>query len=242
MKKTLLATSALAGVLVAGAAHAADLAPVYKAPPPVVAPVVNWTGFYIGAHVGGGWGTSEWSAPSLGSELPIGVGGPNYNVNGFLGGGQVGFNWQTGWVVFGVEADASAADIKGSGACLVFLTCSTKIDALGTITGRIGGTVDHALLYVKGGGAWAHEKNSISEDVFSTISSSKTRWGWTVGGGVEYAFTPNWSGKLEYNFIDLGKERLNFVGDSLDVRQTIHTVKVGLNYRFNWGAPIAARY
>ena len=205
-----------------GTANAADMptkAPVYAAP-------FNWTGFYIGAHVGAGWSTKEWSE--------VGVVFANYNLNGFLGGGQIGYNWQSGWAVFGVEADASATDIRGS---FSDFGISSKIDALGTITARFGGAVDHALVYVKGGGAWAHDKHT--ESFFggvNTESASKTSWGWTVGAGVEYAFAPNWSGKVEYNFLDLGKNTFTFEGGlQEDIRQTVHTVKFGINYRF--GAP-----
>src|SRR5262249_18591129 len=103
-KKLLLASTVLAGMVAASVAQAADLAPVYKAPPqPVVAPAM-WTGFYIGAHVGGGWGTKEWSEPFFGGKPSVNL--ASFNVNGPLAGGQIGYNWQSGWVVFGVEADA----------------------------------------------------------------------------------------------------------------------------------------
>src|SRR5215510_11110428 len=127
MKLFWLGTTALAAVVAAGAAQAADMpvkAPVYAAP-------FNWTGFYIGAHVGAGWSTKEWSAPDVNSP-EFGPAG-SYNLNGFLGGGQIGYNWQSGWAVFGIEADASLTDIKGS-----FFEggISSKIDSLGTVTAR----------------------------------------------------------------------------------------------------------
>jgi outer membrane immunogenic protein len=244
MRKWLLGTTTLAALLLAGAAQAADLprkapGPVPYAPPPFF----SWTGFYIGAHVGAGWGTKEYSDFADTGVLifsgPLG----SYTVNGFLGGGQIGYNWQSGRLVLGIEADASWADIKGSGFIFPVSPISTKIESLGTITGRIGGTIDHALIYLKGGGAWVHEKHSI--DGFTT--SSKSRWGWTVGAGVEYGLTPNWSAKIEYNYLDFGRKTHTFAeiedpGDSIswDVRQTIHTFKFGVNYRF--GAPLVARY
>jgi outer membrane immunogenic protein len=228
-KIALLGTAALAGFVAASAAFAADMP--RKAPQaPYVGAPFNWTGFYIGAHVGAGWSTKEWSEEGF----PV----ANYNLNGFLGGGQIGYNWQSGWAVFGVEADASSTDIKG-GTHSGPHTLSSKIDALGTVTARFGGAVDHALVYVKGGGAWVHDKHTI---VDLELTESKTRWGWTVGTGVEYAFAPNWSGKVEYNFLDFGKA--NFFGDvfegGLDIRQTVHTVKFGLNYRF--GGPMVGGY
>jgi outer membrane immunogenic protein len=202
-----------------------------KAPlAPYVAAPFNWTGFYIGAHVGAGWSTNEW--------IDRGLPQANYNLNGFLGGGQIGYNWQSGWAVWGVEADASLTNLKGGGVCFGVLECSSKIDALGTITARFGGAVDHTLVYVKGGAAWVHEKHTFDEPLFDEeFTESKTRWGWTVGTGVEYAFAPNWSGKVEYNFLDFGKANsFGAVFDGLlDIRQTVHTVKLGLNYRL--GAP-----
>jgi outer membrane immunogenic protein len=254
MIKTLLGTTALAGAMLAGGANAADL-PVRKAPVPVVAAApFSWTGFYIGAHAGGGWGTKEWSDPFFSNKVILRgsdtVG--NYNINGFLGGGQIGYNFQSGWVVFGVEADASWTNMKGASRCFFSVkNCSTKVDSLGTIVGRLGGTYDRVLLYILGGGAWVHEKHSgttccDSNDGLTTVSASGTRWGWTIGGGVEVAFTQNVSGKLQYNYMDFGKKVYGFSDGedtvSVHIRQSIHTVKVGLNYRFDWGAPVIARY
>jgi outer membrane immunogenic protein len=248
-KKLLLASTVLAGMAAAGIAQAADLAPVYKAPPPPVVAPAMWTGFYIGAHVGGGWGTKEWSEPFFSGKPSVNL--PSFNVNGPLAGGQIGYNWQSGWVVFGVEADASWADIKGKTG-IGSANLSSKVDSLGTIVGRIGGTVDHALLYVLGGAAWVHDKHTIAATSFldcdsvCSVSSSKFRWGWTLGGGVEYAFTPQWSGKIQYNYMDFGTKRATFCVDGdcegLDITQRMHTVKVGLNYHFNWAAPVSARY
>ena len=232
MRNFLLAGVAVAAIVASNSVMAADLGmqPVYKAAPaPVILPA-NWTGFYVGAHLGGAWGTKEFSDPFSGKTYA------NNSVNGFLGGGQIGYNYQMGWVVLGVEGDLSAADITGS-APLSFdptETFSSKTDWLATVTGRIGGTVDHALLYVKGGAAWAHDKYSVGIN-----SGDETRTGWVFGGGVEYAFTHNWSGKVEYNYMDFGTKSVNFCGGGscrpVDVQQRIHAVKVGVNYKFDWG-------
>ncbi len=227
MKKiSWLGTTALATVMVVGVAQAADMpakAPAYAAP-------FNWTGFYIGAHVGAGWSTNKWF-------LENGFVDANFNLNGFLGGGQIGYDWQSGWAVFGVEADASWTDIKGNASCDGLDQCSSKIDALGTITAKFGGAVDRALVYVKGGVAWVHEKHTFD----FVLSDSDTRWGWTVGTGVEYAFAPSWSGKVEYNFLDFGKDHFSLSdAREFDIRETVHTVKFGINYRF--GGPLVARY
>jgi len=254
----LLVASALATVMVAGAAQAADLptkAPVYKVPG---AAPFSWTGFYIGGHGGYGWGTKEWSDfidPTPANHVSVPGPDTRYHVNGFLAGGQVGYNWQSGWTVYGVEADASWADIDGhgkgpalGGSCLQQDDgCETKIRALGTIAARLGVAVERSLLYVKGGAAWVHEKHTTGShsdpdpDFRWSGTTSETRWGWTIGGGVEYAFAPNWSTKIEYNYLDFGKDRVNFTftpsqtfAASGDLRQTMHVVKFGLNYRLGY--------
>jgi outer membrane immunogenic protein len=261
MRLRLQVTTALAAVMLASAAQAADLprkAPVYKAPP--VAAPFSWTGFYIGGHVGYGWGKKEWSDFFDPLNPIVSSSGPDasYDTDGFLAGGQIGYNWQTGNIVFGVEADASWTDIKGSGGndpattlgpsgtgCLDQLDpCTTKIQALGTITGRLGVAVDRTLFYAKGGAAWVREKHTAgSTDPFFPADSyhatvEKTRWGWTVGAGLEYAFAGNWSGKIEYNYLDFGDEKVSFIfplpgsGAGGTLTQHIHVVKGGINYRF----------
>lgn len=259
MNMRFLVTAAAAAVVFTSAAHAADLPRKYvKAPVPVAAPF-SWTGFYVGAHGGGGWGDNAWSDfndPINGGPVP----GPNakHKLNGALAGGQIGYNWQTGWTVFGIEADASWADIKGNAnnfpdpitgpGCLQNVECSSKIEALGTITGRVGAAFDRTLLYVKGGAAWALEKHVLKTGVidpntFNTVdvfaNTSDSRWGWTVGAGVEFAVAANWSLKAEYNYLDFGKERVNFAfapaqafGASGNLEQTLHVVKGGINYHF----------
>jgi outer membrane immunogenic protein len=269
MRKLLLAGTAVAVVMAAGAAGAADLSrPVYKAAPPPI-PVFSWTGFYVGVHVGGAWGTKEWSDPSV--FFFSGKGGVpttaffpdttinNYGLNGFLGGGQIGYNYQSGPWVWGLEAQASWAGIRGSDACPFFegkgTTCKSNVDALGSFAVRFGGTIDRAMLYVKGGLAWAYERHKISSpgdfDGFGAFSveNKHWRWGGMLGAGVEFAFTNSISGKLEYNYMDFGTRSYSFViapiGESPDtfdlkIRQNIHLVKVGLNFR--WDNPVVARY
>jgi outer membrane immunogenic protein len=241
MKKLLLGTVALVGLAAANPAFAADLpyrAPAYKAP--IMAPVAfSWTGCYVGAHVGGGWGNKRWDDPLLG-----GVEFSNHDVNGWLAGGQIGCNYQTGQFVFGVEGDASWANIRGSGPdTLSFgtLTDNSKVDFLGTLTGRAGIAWDRALFYVKGGGAWAHDKFWAVRNVTGSTfySADDTRWGWTVGAGVEYAFAPSWTAKIEYDYLDFGKQSATFSGPTFagppfnfDIDQRIHVVKAGINYKF----------
>ena len=219
MKKILLATAAV--LISASAASAADLAahPYTKAPPLPPAPIYNWTGFYIGGHIGGAFGNSSNSI-----FLP---GAVNNNDGVFMGGGQIGYDTQfsPNWV-FGIEANYSFLD-----------TSSTFANrGLGSVTGRIGYTWGPNLLYFKGGYGWADSRFS------NGFGGNGGRDGYTLGGGFEYLFTQNWSGKVEYQYYDLGT--VNFVGPAPGlVRGTIHndqhTIKVGLNYRFNWGAPVA---
>jgi outer membrane immunogenic protein len=269
MRKLLLAGTAVAVVMAAGSAGAADMArPVYKAAPPPI-PIFSWTGWYVGVHVGGAWGTKEWQDPNV---FFTGKGGPgsaffpdttinNYGVNGFLGGVQIGYNYQSGPWVWGVEAQGSWAGIRGADACPFFAgkitTCKTNVDALGSFALRFGGTIDRALLYVKGGVAWAYETHKISVpgnpiDGFGAFSVEQKHWRWggMLGAGVEFAFTNSISGKLEYNYMDFGTQTYSFTIDpvgpatpatfDLKIRQNIHLVKVGLNFR--WDNPVVARY
>jgi outer membrane immunogenic protein len=268
MRKLLLAGTAVAVVMAAGSAGAADLSrPVYKAAPPPI-PIFSWTGWYVGVHVGGAWGTKEWSDPVVFDGFTTFAFNDttinNYGVNGFLGGLQIGYNYQTGPWVWGVEAQASWAGIRGSDACPFFFagksTCRTNVDALGSFAVRFGGTIDRAMLYVKGGLAWAYERHRISSNNFTTFDGvgagafstedKHWRWGGMLGAGVEFAFTNSISGKLEYNYMDFGTRTYSFsispanfgFTDTVDVkiRQNIHLVKVGLNFR--WDNPVVARY
>jgi outer membrane immunogenic protein len=219
MKRLLLAAVALP--LVATTASAADLQvrPYTKAPPPVVSPAYNWSGFYVGAMGGGAFSSDT--------------------GNGGFGGGTVGYNWQFpgSQFVFGVEVDAAAASIKDSvtediGGLL--LTTESKINAFGSVTGRAGFAWDAALIYAKGGYAWANSKATISaQGVTATFSDSQTHSGYTIGGGVEYMFAPNWSAKGEYMFTSLGSETYNLGGLPLDSGNLdFHTIKAGVNYHF----------
>lgn len=218
MKKILLATAAL--LAMGATSNAADLAArtYTKAPAAVVAPAVNWSGFYVGAMGGYGW------------TQTVSIDGQNFSdeLNGGFGGGTIGYNWQMGspWV-FGIEVDAAGASIKKS----AFLA-EDKIDAFGSVTGRVGYAADAVLIYAKGGFAWANNKVSALG-----LSESKTHAGWTIGAGLEYMFAPAWSVKAEYMYADFGKETyLN----TFDVGADLHTVKAGVNYHF--GAPMVAKY
>lgn len=223
MKKVLLASACLFAL--AAPASAADLAarPYTKAPVAPVA-VYNWTGFYLGIVGGGAWENSSTDPKMKG---------------GFVG-GTAGYNWQTGNVVFGLEADGSWADVNASATALG-VTVSSKTDALGTVRGRIGYAVNQVLFYGTGGYAWIDNKISVSA-LGVTVSDTKWHSGWTVGAGVEAFFAPQWSVKGEYLYRSLGSENYfsNLGAPLASGTLNLHTVQVGVNYHF--GGPVVAKY
>jgi outer membrane immunogenic protein len=233
MKKILLTTAAL--MTLAGSAFGADIAAAPYGKAPMVSPAYNWTGFYIGAMGGYGWSDK---VTSNGRTLFT-----TSDVKGGFGGGTIGYNWQTlgSQFVFGIEADAAWSDIKFNE--LVFgLTGQERIRSFGSVTGRAGFTVDAALFYVKGGYAWADNRLSVSNGSTTLFSESKLHSGWTIGGGLEYGLTQNWSIKGEYMFASYAAENYltGFIPGGVSLGIDVHTVKGGLNYRF--GGPVVARY
>lgn len=212
-------------------------------------PVTNWTGPYLGLSGGYGWGHSDQTDP--GFQLPPAGGGPpviiegdgSFSLTGGVFGGGAGMNWQYGPWVYGLEGDYSWADISGSsngcGAAFIPHTCSTKLESLGTVRGRIGyivGWQSNWLLYATGGLAVGELQASDSQ---FNASGSDFRAGWTVGAGVETAFWRNWTAKAEYLYVDLGKTVLFDIvpGVPETVSFTAHVFRVGVNYKFDWGSP-----
>jgi len=262
MKKILLATAGLL-VIMLSSASAADLA--VKARSAAPSPVWDWTGFYAGVHAGAGWGTTESTLTSISApgipavifNLPI----AQNSRSGFLGGGQVGYNFQSGWAVFGVQADVAGLDVKGTTPCLTVLSCTAKSDWLATATGRIGGIVaDKTLVYAKGGAAWLHTTHTVTIPAAvlgglgagSSSSVATSSFGWLLGLGAEYAFSPNWSAFLEYDYIEFDKKSavldLSTLGGlgagavtgNVDFKNKLSIAKIGVNYKF--GGPAVARY
>ncbi|OYU88814.1 MAG: hypothetical protein CFE29_14675 [Bradyrhizobiaceae bacterium PARB1] len=239
MKKFLLGTVAL--LAMGASASAADLAarPYTKAPAYVAAPIYNWTGFYIGGHVGGAFNGNS------------GFGGTSDNSDGrFLGGLQVGADYQfaPNWVV-GIEGQYSWVGSNNTN--IVFGTTGYGYNlnqkGLASVTGRLGYTWGPALLYVKGGWAYqdATETLFIPVGASTAFDTSTKSSGYTVGAGLEYLFTQNWSGKVEYQYYDFGNTTINtpaLLGAFGSSKNDQHTVKAGLNYRFNWGGPVVAKY
>jgi outer membrane immunogenic protein len=227
---------------------AADMA--VKAPPlPPPPPIYSWAGFYIGAN--GGWGESRscWNfVPAVGAIVADGCS----TRSGGVFGGQLGYRWQTGQFVFGLEGQGDWADLKSSRVSVINPAFSTtaKTDGLGLITGQLGWAVwNEALFYVKGGAAVTGNRY----DIFTTAtgvgvaSASSTRWGATVGVGFEYGFTPNWSVGIEYDRLFMGDANNSFsvanpivAGAANRIGQDVDLLTLRLNYRF--GGPVVARY
>jgi outer membrane immunogenic protein len=253
MKKLVLAASILA--FSSAAAFAADLAPrYYKAPPPVMAAVYDWSGFYIGAN--GGWGSSHncWTRTATAGVAILPISEGCHDSSGGTVGGQVGYRWQaTNWV-FGLEAQGNWADFSGSNVSLLFgglATNRTKIDAFGLFTGQVGYAWNNVLVYVKGGAAVTDNKYEglATFGGFVADRATDTRWGGTVGAGVEYGFAPNWSAAIEYDHMFMGTNNYAFTSvfpvagfntRNESIKQDVDLVTVRVNYRF--GGPIVARY
>jgi outer membrane immunogenic protein len=250
MKKFLLGTVGVAAL--AGPAVAADLpARTYKAPPPVISPLYDWSGFYIGAN--GGWGSSRncWGiVPVAGAVIADGCA----DRSGGLLGGQIGYRWQSGQFVFGLEAQGDWADLSGSRVSILnpIYTTHTGTDGIGLFTGQIGYAWNAALLYVKGGAAVTSNGYDITTTLggVNVASASSTRWGGTIGVGLEYGFAPNWSAGIEYDHLFMGDANNSFsvanpllAGALNRISQDVDMVTFRLNYRFGgYGAPVTARY
>src|SRR5262245_20405812 len=246
-------TTLLTACISFGAAQYASAADVpVKAPAytPAMAAPWSWTGFYCGGHIGAALALTDVADP-----LGIPIYGDNVRSPGFIGGGQIGFNYQMGSIVFGVEADASWVDSDGTNTCFavsgttVSSNCRVRPDLYATVTGRLGYAVNRSLLYAKAGAAWTRGSvdmfvNGNNVGIFTSTNSFVTP-GWTVGGGLEYALTPAWSVKLEYDYFNFGGQEVATpyvagnpfgIAPTTTISQHVHQAKLGLNYRFGPGA------
>src|ERR1700688_301455 len=270
MKRIFIAIAAVGSLLTTGA-FSADLAPVYtKAPPPVVA-VYDWTGFYIGGNIGYSWGRSnDTSTLTNGAGTVLFTSFGKTNLDGVVGGGQAGYNWQTQNWVWGLEADIQGTDEKGTrnftcpiGGCTPFtqivganfipaipgpavpVALSQKIDWFGTVRARGGFLVaPKVLLYATGGLAYGGINTSETIGIVPTaFSNTTTNVGWTVGAGIEGVIGGNWTAKLEYLYVDLGRVSGSFLTtipalgggfltSSYSSRTTDNVLRVGVNYKF----------
>jgi outer membrane immunogenic protein len=221
MKRVFFALVGLAALT--GTAAAADLpprpapAPYYKAP--VALPVYNWTGFYIGINGGGGFGRSQWDSTS------------GFNTSGGLVGGTVGYNYQFGQGVVGLEGDIDWADINGTTNTACPFGCKTSDHWLSTVRGRLGYAADRFMPFVTGGAAFGDIRASTP----GFAGANNTNAGWTVGAGLEFAIAGNWTAKAEYLYVNLGKFNCGISCGALvtdNVSFTTNLVRAGVNYRF----------
>jgi outer membrane immunogenic protein len=225
MKRTLIAGAAFASLLMATSASAADL-PVYTKAP-VVAVVYDWTGYYIGTNVGYSWGRGSTDGNVTGTQTVVATRAATVttvlptlpltgraDVNGFIGGGQLGYNWQRGTWLFGLESDIQFSNERGSSDVCTVAGCPAgsaafnrdyKLDWFGTVRGRVGFLpAERILLYATGGLAYGGFSGSSTTLPLDIGTWSSTNVGWTVGAGAEAALGSNWSVKFEYLYMDLG--------------------------------------
>jgi outer membrane immunogenic protein len=272
MKKLFLASIALVALNAGGSALAADM-PVKARPLPPPPPVFSWTGAYVGLNAGGAWGhyeinTTQFIAPgffAIDAAAIAAAASPTIKSTGFTGGIQGGYNFQTGNVVWGIEADLEYFGLKGSeggtfpfpstqpggpiGPPATFFSTNTsvKTDWLFTLRPRLGWAINNWLLYATGGLAVGHVKFNQTITLLApfveTAAFSTTRTGWTVGGGVEIALNQNWSIRGEYLYVDLGTVDTTGTiappspgfSTASSVHLTANIVRAGINYRFDLG-------
>ena len=252
MKKLLLAGVAAMSAGIAGPALAADMPLGYVAP----VPIFNWTSCFLGAHIGGGWAHKDFTDPValvqnsiLGTVTP-GVTTVGVSSSGLIIGGQMGCDYQFGfspWVV-GVEGAVSGGNLRGNtnfvlplGGSSDIATLTAKTDFLPSVTARVGYALDNWLFYVRAGGAWAGDKYSVTGTFLPTatafgLEGVDNRFGWTAGGGVEWAFAEVWSARLEYDYYGLGQrsalmtDPINGFTGVMNVQQSVQTVKLGVSF------------
>lgn len=209
------------GVVISTASFAADI-PV-KGYRPILPAAPLWSGFYVGANAGYGFANVSDSTGLASSDL-----------NGFIGGAQVGYNWQINRFVLGVEADfqGSAQKKEDTGTILgTTFTVEQKIPWFATARARIGYAFDNILLFGTVGGAWSNYKLSVTSGG-TAVSDDDTKMALAVGGGVEWMFMPRWSAKLEYLYIDTGTTSVTLFGTTFDARAKDNIVRLGVNYHF----------
>jgi len=267
MKRFFLGSIALAVMVAAGPAIAADLpvkAPIGASPQ---ASVYNWTGFYVGGNIGWAFASASGTSNQLDPSNPAFIGqhgleSGSLSWNGFSGGGQIGYNWMVSRnILLGIEADLSGASLKTNyeGISVDGISYKTAdFNPIGTVRGRLGYAFNNWLIYGTGGGAWTHANLTNTQGPCTFFgpgctlgpvrlgamdSNSLDLFGWTAGAGVEVGITPNWTTRLEYlhmefplNFADPVFNRINNETLRLDV------VRLGLNYKFNGGGPVVAKY
>jgi outer membrane immunogenic protein len=234
--------AALAALTIGGSAFAADLPP---RPAPMYAPPPIWTGFYVGLNAGGGIGTASSDFSAAGTTFAS----VDNSLTGAVAGGQAGYNWQSGPLVYGVETDIQWSNAKGTlsapcvpGLCGLALTATytQEVSWFGTVRGRLGYAQDGWLLYGTAGYAYGQlttNANASAGAASASFSATDFVDGWTAGGGIEVLLAPRWTVKGEYLYTDLGRANHNFaitgiptVTDSEHVR--LNVVRAGVNFKF----------
>lgn len=201
---------------------------------PVYVPANTWTGFYIGGHLGGAWGSEKTTDKDREGDVNL----TNIDPHGVFGGGQIGYNWQHGNVVFGVEADLGGMDLSNTVHFGADFGVRQSGGLYGDVTGRLGYAFGPALVYAKGGFAYFNGQAELVQSPTAkgnTINPTDTFTGWTLGGGLEYALSPAWSVKAEYQHFDFGQEQSTVQAANNKVFHfghdlTVDTVKAGINY------------
>jgi outer membrane immunogenic protein len=255
MRKYLSMAAALAGLLSACAAAAAADLPVAPPAPVYLPPVFSWTGFYVGGNFGWAFTRDHWSENLFGASLTSEASGGR-----FIGGGELGFNYQIGSFLVGVEGDFDWGANSQNAANAVFIPPVGNIQVqtnqtwVSTVAARFGFAPNHFLIYGKAGAGWVGSSGytlfNQTTGVSLTGLGSGALGGWLVGAGVEWAITDNWTIKFEYDYVGLSSHSLAIpatapflAGDTFtDARPNFQIAKVGVNYLFNWGSPVVARY
>ncbi|HJY90111.1 MAG TPA: outer membrane beta-barrel protein [Candidatus Acidoferrum sp.] len=257
MKRLLKYLASAAMLLSPLTAHSADLA---YPPPPLPVPIFSWTGFYVGGNIGGAWAKNEWTDSLFLTNFN------NVNNGVFIGGGQLGGNYQIGSFVIGGEWDFDwAGNNNGTGVITPAgnILVSSNNRWITTVAARFGYAIDHWMVYGKVGGGWVGNNDftatnlttgvSVTCGTFANVTCNNSAGGWLVGAGFEYALTNHWTVKLEYDFLGLGNRTFVIpatapllAGDTFTSNnRNVQVIKVGFNYLWNWGAwgaPVAARY
>jgi len=252
--KRILVAGALLGTAVS--AQAADLPARMYTKAPVLAAVYDWTGFYFGGNAGFGVGRSRTSQAIPGNSFDTFF----QQERGGIAGGQIGYNWQTnmgilGPVLLGVEADIQGADMRDTRTSLrgfpgpITSSYDQRLDWFSTVRGRVGLITGPTVAYVTAGYAYANVRDSVTETVAggapATFTSDRGRSGYVIGSGVEAALGGNWTGKIEYLYLDLGKRTdaftLQAVPQTLETRTRENIFRVGLNYRMGGNGALAPR-
>jgi outer membrane immunogenic protein len=230
---TRLLVSAAAAALVATAASAADIPTydAYGAPPPAVGGAYDWSGFYVGTQLGWAFGKAD-------ADFDNGAPSLDYDPDGVVVGGHVGYNYQAGAFVAGAEADIEWADINGSDSSDAGITSTGSVDVnwQGSIRARVGGAFDRALIYGTGGAAFADIDVDGGPAGGPTSEFQETQWGWTAGAGVEYAVMQNLTTRVEYRCTDFGEVEGSLAPTSPGVEESVdlstQAVRAGLSYKF----------